>query len=98
MPYTLVETLRQIDPFVQLTNGNTVAEVCHWLKSADSNDQTEYAMTVDSVGRLLIYRLDLNGRIIRPPAFIEEKPAAKIPPAKQQGKPTDFGFSILGQV
>jgi hypothetical protein len=73
MSYTLHETLRQIDPYVKLNDGASIRTVEQVLFAADPSDPTEYAMFVDSVGRLMIYQLNETGYVMRPPVFIEEK-------------------------
>lgn len=98
MPYTLFETLSQIDPYVQLNDGQSISTVATRLLSIDHSDLAEYAIGVDAVGRILIYRLNLRGYPIRPPAFVEQKPAVTIPAKKPELKPSDFGFSLPGYV
>ena len=74
MPYTLFETLSQIDPYVQLDDGLSVATVRDRVASLEGfGEEDEYVMYVDAAGRLLIYKLDYRGRLIRPAAFVEHK-------------------------
>lgn len=73
MSYTLDETLRQIDRFVNLSDGHSVHRAGEWLAFVDLADPSEYILCVDSIGRLLIHRLDCAGYMIFPPAFVEEK-------------------------
>jgi hypothetical protein len=96
MPYTLHETLRQIDPYVQLSDGESVATVEHRLMFVDPHDLTQYALGVDAVGRLVIYRLNLRGYLISPAAFVEVKPPAQ--PRFSKLRPVDFGLSLTGYV
>ena len=96
MPYTLVETLRQIDPYVQLNDGQTVATVAYRLRSIDPRDLTEYSLAVDAAGRLLIYRLNLRGFLIRPPVFVEQKSVPPIRFPRPRANPADFGFPTVG--
>jgi hypothetical protein len=76
MSLTLFETFRQIDPYVWFTDGASLATAGAILESLDRSDPTEYVMMADGVGRLLIYRLDVRGRVIVPPVYVEEKIAA----------------------
>ena len=96
MPDTLAEVLRQIDPYVQLNDGHTVASVESRLKLLDPRDLTEYAIYADAEGRLLIYELDIRGYLKRPAVMVEQKPPIPIPVAKQATKPSDFGYSSPG--
>ena len=98
MPYTLIETLRQIDPYVQLNDGVTVATVGCRLQTVDCRDLTEYALGVDSAGRLLIYELNLRGFPIRPPVLVEQKPPLPLHSPQVRHDRADFGFSITGTV
>lgn len=96
MPYTLHETLRQIDPFVHLNDGQTVATVEQRLMSVDPRDLTEYAIGVDFAGRLVIYRLNLRGYLISPAAFVEVKPPDR--PRSSKVRAADFGTLLAGYV
>lgn len=98
MSYTLVETLLQIDPHVQLNDGHTVATVACRLMQIDPRDTGEYALDVDSMGRLLIYRLNFRGFPVRPAAFVEEKLHRPAQTAHAPLGENDFGFSIPGYV
>ena len=80
MSFTLQETLEQIDPYRdplgrlsqpdRRTNGST---------RLDQADTTEYIMTADSQGRLVIHQLDFAGYPIQPPVLVEQKKPAPKP-------------------
>jgi hypothetical protein len=98
MLYTLFETLRQIDPYVQLNDGMSVASVRSRLMNVDPTDLTQYALRVDGMGRLLIYRLNLRGFPIQPAAFVEEKAKVVSNSHNAGSHALEFGFSIPGYV
>jgi hypothetical protein len=93
MPYTLSETFHLIDPYVQLSDGQTVATVAHRKMMIDHSELAEYSLEVDSLGRFLIYRLDLRGCRIHPPAFVEQKPPLPNPNKALAAGQSSFGFS-----
>jgi hypothetical protein len=73
MSFTLQEILDQIDPFVTLSDGFSSRTVIEWLERVDLADTSEYILTADPRGRLLITQLDFEGYPILPPAFVEDK-------------------------
>jgi hypothetical protein len=98
MSLSLFETFRQIDPYVRFTDGTSIATAGAILESIDPSDPTEYVMMSDGIGRLLIYRLDVSGRVIFPPVYVEEKTAeprgtlAAILPQRRDFGPAIHGF------
>jgi hypothetical protein len=76
MSLTLQETFRQIDRFVNLSDGLAVRPVAEWMMMIDPSDPTEYVLSVDGMGQLMIHQLDLRGWAISPPAFVEQKKGA----------------------
>jgi len=99
MSLTLFETFRQIDPYVRFTDGTCIATAGAILESIDPSDPAEYVMMADGIGRLLIYRLDIRGRVVFPPVYAEEKTSA--PPGTLAAilpKRRDFGPIIHGFV
>jgi hypothetical protein len=93
MPYTLSETFHLMDPYVQLNDGSTVATVAHRKLLIDHTELTEYSLEVDSAGRFLIYRLDIRGFRIHPPAFIEQKPVVPVSKKSMAAGQSTVGFS-----
>ena len=73
MSLTLFETFSQIDPYVRFNDGVHVISAGEIRTMADPADLTEYAIGSDGSGRLVVYRLNLRGAAVLPPAYIEEK-------------------------
>jgi hypothetical protein len=96
--FTLFDTLRQIDPFVQLNDGHTIQTVQARLREINPFDLPEFVIRVDGVGRLMVFRLDWRGCIIHPPILVEQKSADPLPDAAAIPNSGKFGHSMVGFV